>query len=447
MADVRPLRAVHYDWPRVSNAADLVAPPYDVIDEAQQAALYARHPHNIIRLILNQKPADGPDNRYADAARIYQSWLADGTLVRDDADTLYVYHQHFVVSRPDPASGQVQEVPVLRRGFMARVRLHPYSDRVVLPHEQTLSGPKTDRLRLNEAVGANLSQVFVLYDDPTTSADLALDAAITSLTPLEIRTEDGILHRIWAVTDPSVIDTVRQVLASQSLLIADGHHRYETNLNLRDRAIAAEGFLADDDPRRFVLAYLANSADPGLLVLPTHRVVHSVPNFSTDALLSALRPHFDVSTLPAPASFAATQAAVERHQADDFCFGLVLGDAHYLLRRPRTAPTLVPDLPGPAALRDLDLTILHEVILKGILGMTEDDFSQKRYLRYEKSLPDLAASLRLPDAQAAFMVNHSPVDQVRAVCVSGGKMPQKSTFFYPKVLSGLVINPLRWPPA
>jgi uncharacterized protein (DUF1015 family) len=446
MADVRPLRAVHYDWQQISNPADVVAPPYDVIDDAHQAALYDRHPHNIIRLILNRLPADGPNNRYDDAARTYQQWLAEGVLVRDDQEALHVYHQRFTIDLPDPDTGALRPTPTLRRGFMGRVRLHPYEDQVVLPHEQTLRGPKIDRLRLNEAVGANLSQIFMLYDDPTLAVDALLDAAIASLPCLDIHTDDGIQHMIWAVTDPAVIAQVQALLAPQALLIADGHHRYETNLAMRDRAIEAEGDLSLDDPRRFVFTFLANAADPGLLVLPTHRVVHSLPSFSPDALFAQLKDRFEVEPMPG-ASLSALQAAVTARQADDFAFGLILKGSSdgipCVLYRSRQAPTLVPDLPGPDALKKLDLTILHEVILKDLLGMTEDDFSQKRYLRYEKSLHDLDASLRQPDAQAAFLVNHSPVEQVREVCVSGGKMPQKSTFFYPKVFSGIIINPLR----
>lgn len=437
MADVQPFRGVHYDWTRLDDPADVVAPPYDVIDDREQAALYARHPANVIRLILNDKPATGADNRYDDAARHFQDWLRDGTLVRDEAPGLYVYHQRFTLDGRE----------ITRRGFMGRVRLHPYEDRVILPHEQTLRGPKEDRLRLNETVGANLSQVFLLYDDPAQRADEALARDIASRRPdLELTTEDGITHLLWTVTDPAAIAAVQEVLADQALLIADGHHRYETNLALRDRAIEREGELADDDPRRFVLAYLANQADPGLLVLPTHRVVHDLADFDPQALLTALSASFQVET--AEAELDALARAVEALTETHFAFGLVLrsgaGDLGYhLVTRERSAPTLLGDLPGPEALRELDLAVLHEVILKGILGMTEEDFSAKRYLGYHKGIASVAEALQDPASQATFLVNASPVDQVRRVCESGGKMPQKSTFFYPKVLSGLVFHELR----
>jgi len=438
MADFRPLRGVHYDWAQLDDPADVVAPPYDVIDDAQQAALYARHPWNVIRLILNHHPLEGPHNRYDDAAQHFTQWRHDGVLTQEDTPALYVYHQTF--HHPDHPSHVLT-----RRGVMGRVRLHPYEDRVVLPHELTLRGPKVDRLRLNEGVQANLSQVFFLYDDPQQRADQALDSAIKDRTPdLTLTTHDNVEHRLWTVTDPEVIETVQAVIEHQQLLIADGHHRYETNLALRDRAIeaSAEG-LADNDPRRFVLAFLANSADPGLLVLPTHRIIRGFRRFNPSILLDALASDFVVTPLDDVDQVDALAARVTAMMDEHIVFGVVVPGTprqFVLVHRHRDEPSLVAGMQGPKAMQELDLIVLHEVIFKRYLGMTDDDFAHKRFLGYAKSLAAAQTALEEPETQALVIVNHSPVAQVREVCQAGGKMPQKSTFFHPKVLSGLVFH-------
>lgn len=438
MAEVRPFRGIHYDWSRLDDPADVVAPPYDVIDARQQAELYARHPANVIRLILNDKPVEGDDNRYDDAARIFRQWLDDGTLQRDDAPALYVYHQTF-----EHEGGQIT-----RRGFMGALRLHQYEERIVLPHELTLRGPKVDRLRLNETVGANLSQVFLLYNDPEQAADTALDAVCDARDPdVELTTADGITHRVWAITDEDAVAAIQGVLEGEAVLIADGHHRYETNLALRDRAIENEGELDDDDPRNFVLAYLANQNDPGLLVLPTHRVVHDLADFDAAGFVEALESEFEVERLDSADAHDVAER-VHGEMKDAVAFGVVLpgqdadGARAWLVKRARSAPTLLPDLAGPPAVRELDLVVLHEYVLKQLLGMTDEDFSAKKYLAYHKGTASVAEALDDPATQVAFIVNPSPVDQVRTVCLAGGKMPQKSTFFYPKVLSGLVFRSL-----
>ncbi len=266
MAEIKPLRGIRYDDRRFAGElGDLLAPPYDVIDAAEQAELYARHPNNVVRLDLNEiRPTDHPeDNRYTRARRHLMDWLAQGVLKVESEAALYVHDQEF----DDGKGGRA-----LRRGFIGRVRLAEYDEKIVLPHERTLRGPKIDRLELMKATEANLSQVFLLYSDPERAVDAALDAARAAEPALDVTTADGIRHRLWPVTDAGAVATVEAFFADQALLIADGHHRYETALAYRDfrRGLTETG--GPDAPYEFVTSFMVNMNDPGLLVFPTHRL-------------------------------------------------------------------------------------------------------------------------------------------------------------------------------
>lgn len=443
MAKLRAFRGIRYDEKRFGDDVKaLVAPPYDVIDTREQDALHAQSPYNIVRLDLARgSDADHPeDNRYTRARRHLMDWLATGVLRVEDAPSFYVHHQTF-------EDGKGSEVT--RRGFISLVGLAEYDEGIVLPHERTLRGPKVDRLELMKATECNLSQIFMLYDDPESSIDALLDAAVANQAPLlDITTEDGIAHTLWGVSDEALVAKVQAFFEGKSLLIADGHHRYETALAYRDfrREVAAEP--SPDPIYDYVATFLVNMHDPGLAVFPTHRVVHGVKDYDGAAMIAKLvaSPDFKVTPLTqvdardGEALVRACEQAGERHAS----FVLVSSGVQtpQLVEFVGGVDSSIFDEETPAQVRALDVAVLHEGLFDRMLGISKAAQEAKTNLRYKKKLPEAIAELDEPDTQLLVIMNATPVEQVNKVCRSGGKMPQKSTYFYPKILSGLIINPL-----
>ena len=442
MAEIKGFRAIRYNLDDLDEPAEVLAPPYDVIDADEQDELYERHGANVIRLILNrQHDSDtGENNRYTRARRHLMDWLARGILRQDNRPGLYAHHQTF---------SDTHGTEHTRKGFLGAVRLADYDEEIVLPHERTLRGPKVDRLELMKACEANMSPVFFLYDDPERKVDALLEANLEKAQELDVSTEhDGIRHRTWPVFNAEAQAEIAEVLQDTQLLIADGHHRYETALAYRDfrREVAEEP--SDNAPYEYVMAFMVNIHDPGLQVFPTHRVVHGVDGFDADELLSKLED--------------ADVFKVRRLSPDHLDEPLRLEDqlteageaapSFMLLSQQAEGPVLVQytgdetadifDADTPEAVRQLDVSILHEGIIDRMLGISKEAQEAKTNLRYIKNLEDALSARNDDDVQLVVLMNPTPVEQVAQVCQSGGKMPQKSTFFYPKILSGLTINPL-----
>ena len=408
MAEIRPLRAIHYA-PGVA-LDDVVAPPYDVIDDEQRAALLRRSPHNVVEIDLPRG-----DDPYGHAAEVLERWLADGVLVRDDEPAIWVLTQEY--TDPDGARRT-------RSGFFAAVRVTDYGPGRIRPHERTHPGPKEDRLRLTRATRANPSPIFSLYSDPQERAWAALEPATREAPYGETTEPDGTVDRLWRVADPDVVATVTAALADAELLIADGHHRYETA-----RVYAQE---AGTDEAGWVLMCLVALEDPGLTVFPTHRLVRGRGLERYEALAGVLREHF----------------AIEEVGEDELApppgdGPLELGyvDSHF--KRPfRLTLRGEPDtgLEGPLA--RLDAAVLEALLLKGVLGLTDEDISHLNDFGYAR---DRRQALELVTSGAfdvAFLLRPTPVSQVREVAASGASMPPKSTYFFPKVPTGLLFNPL-----
>jgi uncharacterized protein (DUF1015 family) len=417
MAEVKPLTAVHYDLSRVGSLQDVVAPPYDVIDAAQRAELLARSPVNVVEIDL---PKTGPDeDPYRHAASTLEDWLLEGILRRDPEPALWALTQDY--SAPDGSA-------FTRHAILARVRVEDYGPGRIRPHERTQPGPKQDRLELTRATRHNLSPIFSL-----TAADAwnAVEAATKEEPWGEARDDDGTLHRVWRVGDPSIHEAVAAELAEAELLIADGHHRYETARAYRDE-VGGEG------PHDYTLMALTALADPGLTVFPTHRLLSGLAENRElqEHLGQGLREHFEVKEVGEAQLDPVGEGGVG-------VFGYI--DAH--LRRPfrlrlKDAAEVDRLLGGrPEAYRRLDVAILEALVLKGILGLSEEDIAAKRGIGYAKSVAEITSSLGAT-CDAAFVLRPTPVDQVRAVADAGETMPPKSTYFFPKVLSGIVLNPL-----
>jgi uncharacterized protein (DUF1015 family) len=410
MADVQPFRALHYDRDRVGGLDRVVAPPYDVIDADQRAALVDRSPYNVVEIDLPQ--ADG--DPYAHAASVFERWQDEGILVRDGEDALWALEQEY--TGPD-GRGRT------RRGFLARVGIEDYGPGRIRPHERTHPGPKEDRLRLTRTTNANLSPIFSLYDDPAGAAYAALDAA-KGEPWAEVTDEDGTVHRLWRVADPEAARTVHEAMRDKELLIADGHHRYETA-----RVYHAEGGAGH------VLMCLVALQDPGLTVFPTHRLLTQLDDDHRFALRAAVQRDFELTPI--------TEDELEP-AATDGQVQIGYLDAHHrrpvmlTLRDPEIARAALPDKPEPY--RALDTAVLEALILKQALGMTEDDISHLHGLDYARDTAQARQRVESGEAAAAFFMGATPVDRVRDVAAAGESMPPKSTYFFPKVLTGMVFN-------
>jgi uncharacterized protein (DUF1015 family) len=420
MADVKPLRALHYD-PAVVGALDaVVAPPYDVIDPAQRRELAARSPYNVVRIDLPEAGEPGGDP-YASAAELLAQWQRDGAIVRDDEPAIWALVQDF--TGPDGTSHT-------RRGLFARVRVEDYGPGRIRPHERTHPGPREDRLRLTRATKANLSPIFSLYSDPSHTAWGAVEPA-TERDPFGETTDaEGTRHRLWRVADPDAIATVQATLADAELLIADGHHRYETARVYADE-VGGEG------EHRYVLMCLVALEDPGLTVFPTHRLVRETTSQTQEALAGALREDFDIAPIEHDAL-----------RPPDGNGPLELGyiDAHFKrafrlrLKDQALADRALGDEPAP--FRRLDTAVLEALILKGPLGLTDDDIDHMRGLGYARSDAEALELVLSGEYDAAFFLRPTPVAQVREVAATGVNMPPKTTYFFPKIPTGLVFNPL-----
>lgn len=432
MPEIRPFRGVRYDMALVGALSDVVAPPYDVIDSALQNQLYAASPYNVIRLELNKpEPDDAPGaDRYTRAARFLKEWRREGILREDNQPALYLHDQTFTVDGKS----------FTRTGFLARVRLEPFGQGKIYPHEQTLSGPKADRLSLYNATGFNLSPVFGLYPDPNAEVIRAIEAGVRDRTPLEATDHLGVVHRLWPVIDGTAQTAVSGLMADKSIFIADGHHRYETGLKYRDDLAAKGELTGDDDPANFVMMQLVGMSDPGLLILPTHRLAKGFPGLTAETLAAALASEFDVTIVGQ--GDAACRAAWEEIEMggdqDVLGFGTVADDT-YLLARLRS-DLLMDKLATDhgAEWRALGVSILHVLVLDHLLknlGNAE--------CRYVHLIDEVLTATAAKACDLACLVPAAGMEHVEAIASNLEKMPPKSTYFYPKLLTGVVLNPLR----
>lgn len=423
MADIRPFRALRFTE-KAGRIDQLTCPPYDIISEQQRQAYLAANPHNIIRLEL---PRDGEDP-YRTAGETFRDWMQDGILQEDEEEALYIYDIGFTIPSA-PA-------PLHVTGIVARVHLEEFSANIVLPHEWTLSKAKTDRLNLMKATGCNFSDIYSLYmADPGTPDVLTLTEGLVPMS--DMTDEAGLTHRLWAVTDRDIIEQVRRRFADKKLYIADGHHRYETALNYR--RFRHEQSAPEGGPADYVMMMLVEMSHPGLVVFPTHRLVRDVPGFDAARLLRDCAAYFEVRPLDEEALEGALSAAYDAGQK---AFGFFDGMSFSLLTLRDTAvmDTLLPDV-SPAS-RRLDVNVLHTLVLERLLGIDQENMRNQVNLTYTRSLSEALESVRGGDSQCCFLLNPTRVSEIRDVAAAGEKMPQKSTYFYPKLITGLTMNRL-----
>jgi uncharacterized protein (DUF1015 family) len=437
--DIRPFRALRYDPETVGDVSLVVAPPYDVIGADLHRDLLARHPANSVRLDLPAGEAgEDPDERYRRAARTLTAWRSDGTLRKDPRPSVYVYEQGYRVPGTD--------VERIQRGFFARLRIEPFGPgSSVLPHERTLSAPREDRYRLLRATGINTSPVVGLYEDATRAAQPALAAATSGSAAADVTDGDGVRHRLWVVPDEgegSPAATLMAAAAAGPVFIADGHHRYETALRYRDER--RQGSTEQDPAFDFLLMLFLDAAAP-LTILPTHRVVRGLGEDGLATLVARLPELFDATEMPA-ADLVARFEAAGGLTGGEGRFGLRTREGAWLLeaRREAFAPLAVGGAHG-AAVGTLDVS-LFGLALECLAGIDAAAVAGGGRITYSKSATEAASLVEhaIEGADAAFLLEPTPVASILSVARDGDVMPQKSTYFYPKALTGLVLNPHEW---
>ena len=437
MAEIFPFRAYRYN-PAKTDPARVLTQPYDKITPEMQKRYAASSPYNLITVEKGPVREDdtSPNDVYDRAARAMDDWIAAKILLQDPSPAFYAYFQEFDV----PGTSQQH----IRKGLIARCRLEDYSANVVFRHEQTLAGPKADRLELLRRTRVHTGQLFMLYDDPVSRLDAILEGVSKAPPTMDMRDEFGVVHYIWRIDDQSTIAAIQSAMADKKLVIADGHHRYETALAYRNEQRAKQGTPNPDADYEKVMMTLVNSHSKGLTILPTHRIVAGLPKFDFGALLKSLSEFFDVREIPLEGS-ATRRASTAREQlaaagVSGRVIGAYAGGDTFRLLALKPGADLAKALPNASPRqRELDVVLLHDYILDKGLGITAESVRQETNTRYERETAAAILAVAEGRAQVCFLLNPVRVEQVMQMALASEVLPQKSTDFYPKMLSGVTI--------
>jgi uncharacterized protein (DUF1015 family) len=436
MATVRPFRGVRYNPNKIEDVSQVVCQPYDRVRYGLQDRYYELHPYNMVRITKGKEEEGdrpGGGNVYTRANDYYRAWIDSGHLLRDGKPSLYVYRQTFTL--PDGTE-------LTRRAFIGALELVEFEAGIVLPHERTLSGPKVDRLNLLRATAVNFGQIFMLYPDPENRINASFDAAVAGRPPdIDVREmfEKDVRQQVWAVTDGDVLaQIVAEMASKEGLIIADGHHRYETALNYRDEMRAKQPQAPANAGFNYRMVTLVSMDDPGLTILPTHREINNYRLKTTAEILASAAPYFEVTPMP---DRAALEAALVETGPTDRRIGFYDGGYHLLrLKNPESMDQIVPD--RVPEWRLLDVSILHELLIERIMGISKEKVEAKENIDYHRDLDLAVERVDTGQAQCVFIMNPTRMAEVKACSDKGEKMPQKSTDFYPKVITGLVAMPV-----
>ena len=421
--EIKPLNALVYNQDKVE-IKDVIAPPYDVISEKYRDELYKRSPYNITRLILSN--AEDP---YKDASETFRKWLDEKVLIKTDKPVIFYLLQKYKLNGKE----------ITRKGFIARNKIEDFSTGNILPHEFTMSGPKEDRLKLTKACKANFSQIFMVYSDPEKQIEKAVDLSGTPF--IDVLDDNGVRNTVWKIADEKTIALIEKVLKDKTLLIADGHHRYETALNYRN-------FLGENaGEANYVMSYFTNM-DDDLLIYPTHRIITKW--IEPYVLLETVKKYFDVKDYTFTGANKAEVKkeflnAIEKSSKYKITMGLYMKNVNkfYLLTLREDVNSILDEYNVPDELKTLDLTVLHKVILTKELGFTEEEQMAQDGIKYIKVENEAFDMIDLGRAEASFIMAYPKIEDIKRISSAGYRMPQKSTYFYPKLLSGIVINPLQ----
>ncbi|HTR82212.1 MAG TPA: DUF1015 domain-containing protein [Bacteroidota bacterium] len=419
---IKPFRGIRYNQSNV-NINTVVAPPYDVISPEQQDQLYNKDPHNIVRLILGREA-----DRYSSSAQTFAEWQKSGVLQRDAQPAIYALVQTF-----KHTTGET----IQRKGFIALCHLEEFDKGIVLPHEKTLSKAKEDRLKLFKATNSNFSQIFSLYSDPDKRVDAHV-APVHKKSPAVDVSFEGVRNQLWTITDRQAVESIAREMEPKQVLIADGHHRYETALAYRDFMKAQNPAHNGTELYNYVMMFFTNLDDEGLVIFPTHRVIHSLPRFDWSAFKASVEKYFVLKDFPSENAMMQALGAQKK-----FGYGIIVKAMPQYwvasLKNDAEIASLVPTS-LPPDVRNLDVVLLHSYFLGTVLGISAEAQEKKLNIHYIQNVGECGSEVSSGAAQVAFLVNATKIGQVRAVAKAGHTMPQKSTFFYPKLLSGLVLN-------
>ncbi len=430
MVRIAPFRGIVYNPKKTRDFSKVVAPPYDVITPEEQERLYQKSPQNVVRLILNREP-----NPYEEAARTFEQWLADGVLVRGDQPAIYFLSQRFKLK-----SGEEKE----RLGFMALTRIEDASTGGIHPHEKTHKEPLEDRIKVLHSCQANLSPIFALYSQLKQIITQMLEEHVRGTPPsIQVKDAGKGSSLLWQITDDEIIGSLQRQIEDQPLLIADGHHRYEAAMSYRDHLRGERGQWSGREGFNYVLMYFANMAEDGLVVLPTHRLIREFPRIPFLQLEEALQTHFHMEQYPkTPEGRRSFLQDLHKGAKKRHLIGVSFkGDPRYLilrLKNKRSMQRLGKEM--GESLLELDVSVLHLLLIEHILGLSPEAQVQGGNISYQQDTEDTLNAVEKGATQAVFILNPPQPEQILAVAMGGEKMPQKSTYFYPKLLSGLVIN-------
>ncbi len=424
MAEIKAFRGMRYNTEKAGELEELCCPPYDIISEKQRRGYIAQNKYNVIRLEL---PKDG-DDVYARAGEVLDAWRKSGILIHEDKPAIYIYEEEF--------NAYNRRMSI--KGIIARVKVEEFSKGVILPHEFTLSKAKADRFELMKATGCNFSQIYALYMDEEHKTLNTIEALSTGDPDLKFTDDDRITHKMWIVTDEKAIEKLTADFADRKLYIADGHHRYETALNYRNYC-RENGISKEGDAQDYQMMYLMDMEHPGLVVFPTHRMVRDLPRFDRNIVLEGCKDYFEITKFTDVSNL--NPALAKEYKAGRHAFGFYCGKGEWyllVLADNSVMAEVLPDL--CAASQQLDVSVLHALVLEKILGIDKENMANQINLTYTKFFEEAIMKVDSGEFQCSFVLNPTRVTEIRDVAAAGEKMPQKSTYFYPKMITGMVMN-------
>ncbi len=445
MAKIIPFKGILYNKEKIRDMKDVVAPPYDVISPAEQEELYKRHENNVVRLILGKESnSDTPDNnRYTKARDSFDSWQRDSILIKDAFPSIYVYSQEYHL-------GETEGFEKKRRlGFIALSKLEDFGEGKIHPHENTLAKPKEDRLKLMQHCNANFSSIFGLFSDPSKRIDSVLKDYMRHSPLYDLVDDAGMRHTLWAIRDNRAIQIITSVMSDKQVFIADGHHRYETAINYRNEMRGKLPNFTGEELYNYVMMYFTNTNSEGLSILPIHRLVSNLSNFDKEKIVEKAGEFFNIEKLSLNESDEKTVKQklftdMKERGEEEHIFGMYLGNDEYLLltlKGEDVLHRLITNSRHPSW-KKLDVTILHTLLIDKVLGISEKNLAEQKNITYTISGDEAIKDVKAGKYQIALFLNPTKIEEVKDVAAAGEKMPQKSTFFYPKLITGLVMNKL-----
>lgn len=425
MAIIKAYKGLRFNCEKAGKIDELVCPPYDIINDEQREGYIQTNPHNIIRLELPKG-----ENRYTQASEILESWLNDGILVKEDKPAIYIYEEEFT------AYGERKSI----KGIICRVKIEEFSKGVILPHEFTLSKAKEDRLNLMKSTNCNFSQIYSLYMDEGENTLGKIDALSAKEADIHLTDGEGVTHRMWIITDENAISEICDDFTERKLYIADGHHRYETALNYRNYQ-RENGNAVEGDACDYQMMMLVDMEHPGLVVFPTHRLVRDLADFNAEKAMESCEEYFDITEYNDISTIESN--LMELYNQGEKAYAFYSGNKSYKLLVLKSMDIIEKLLPNASkATQELDVTVLHTLILEKVFGIDPENMAKQINLTYTKIFDEAISSVDSGKAQCAFILNPTRVSEIRDVASNGEKMPQKSTYFYPKMITGLVMNQL-----